>query len=182
MSEKASFTKKVVLNGLWVFGQRAGGRLLGLVRNIILARLLFPDDFGLIGLAMIAVSALDCASQVGFQQALVQERQDIRPYLDNANVFVVPLRIGGGTRVKILTAMAAGVPVVSSSIGCEGIEATHEKDILLADRPQDFAQQTLRLFDDRVLYETLWRAGRRLVESRYSWDRLDLEPMLQGIY
>ena len=84
MSEKASFTKKVVLNGLWVFGQRAGGRLLGLVRNIILARLLFPDDFGLIGLAMIAVSALDCASQVGFQQALVQERQDIRPYLDTA--------------------------------------------------------------------------------------------------
>lgn len=82
--EKASLTRKIILNGLWVFGQRAGGRLLGLLRNIILARLLFPDDFGLIGLAMIAVSALDCVSQVGFQQALVQDRRDIRPYLDTA--------------------------------------------------------------------------------------------------
>ncbi len=80
--EKASFTKRIFLNGLWVLGQRAGGRLLGLVRSIILARLLFPADFGLIGLAMIAVAALDCMTQSGVQQALVQKREDIRPFLD----------------------------------------------------------------------------------------------------
>ena len=107
--------------------------------------------------------------------------EDIRPYLDKANVFVVPLRIGGGTRVKILTAMAAGLPVVSTSIGSEGIEAAPEKEIILADNPEDFARGTLRLFEERELAETLQACGRKLVEERYAWDGLDLEPMLRGI-
>jgi glycosyltransferase involved in cell wall biosynthesis len=106
--------------------------------------------------------------------------EDIRPFLNKASVFVVPLRIGGGTRVKILTAMAAGLPVVSTTLGCEGIELNPEEEILLADRPEEFARQTLRLFEDQGLREALQLSGRRLMERKYAWDVLDLGPVIRG--
>ncbi len=112
---------------------------------------------------------------------IVGYAEDIRPFLNKADVFIVPLRIGGGTRVKILTSMAAGVPVVSTTLGCEGIEVTPEEEILLADRPEDFARQVLRLFEDGRLHETLRSSGRSLVERAYAWEALDLEPVLHGI-
>jgi len=105
--------------------------------------------------------------------------EDIRPFLDRGNVFIVPLRIGGGTRVKILTAMAAGLPVVSTTVGYEGIEASPGNDILAADHPEEFAAAVLKLFQDRELYRTVQASGRVLVEKRYSWDTLDLSPLIQ---
>ncbi len=94
---------------------------------------------------------------------------DIRPYINGASVYIVPLRVGGGTRLKILEAMAIGIPIVSTSIGCEGIGLTHGKDILIADTAEDFAAQTLRLLDDPALRKRLAANARELVQERFSW-------------
>jgi len=94
---------------------------------------------------------------------------DIRPFISNASVYIVPLRVGGGTRLKILEAMAIGVPIVSTSIGCEGIGLTHGEDILIADTAEEFAAQTLRLLGDAPLRQRLTVNARELVEERFSW-------------
>jgi polysaccharide biosynthesis protein PslH len=94
---------------------------------------------------------------------------DIRPYVHDAAIYVVPLRIGGGTRIKIFEAMAMGSAVISTSIGAEGLPVTHNKNILLADSPEDFAKQTIALLTEPAERKRLGRAARHLVESRYGW-------------
>jgi glycosyltransferase involved in cell wall biosynthesis len=94
---------------------------------------------------------------------------DLRPYLASAAVTVVPLRIGGGTRFKILESMAMARPVVSTSIGAEGIDARPGTDILIADDPVSFARAVGSVLDDRALAAELARRGRALVEEKYSW-------------
>ncbi len=79
-----TLSRKVVRGGMWLFGLRAFNRGLGFIRTIILARLLAPEDFGLLGIAMLAVSTLDAFSQTGFQAALVQKKGDVGRYLDVA--------------------------------------------------------------------------------------------------
>jgi glycosyltransferase involved in cell wall biosynthesis len=86
---------------------------------------------------------------------------EVEPYLDRAAVVVVPLRIGGGTRLKIVEAMAKAKAIVSTRIGAEGIDVEHEKHALLADSDEDFAEQTLRLLDDHapsVSKRVFWRS------------------------
>lgn len=85
---------------------------------------------------------------------------------------VVPLRIGGGTRLKILEAMAMGRPVLSTSIGAEGLEVEKEENILLADTAEEFAGQLDRLMKDGNLWQKLSLAGRKLVEEKYSWQKI----------
>jgi sugar transferase (PEP-CTERM/EpsH1 system associated) len=97
------------------------------------------------------------------------EVDDVRPYLAKSTVVVAPLRIGGGTRFKILEALAAGKPVISTSVGCEGIEVTHGENVLIADAPEEFATHTVRLLRDKSLRQKLSRNGRKLVESKYDW-------------
>jgi glycosyltransferase involved in cell wall biosynthesis len=94
---------------------------------------------------------------------------DLRPYLARAAVSVVPLRIGGGTRLKVLEAMAMGRPVVSTSIGAEGIEAEPGRHLLLADDAEGFASAVSRILDQAQVGARLGREGRALVERRYSW-------------
>ena len=94
---------------------------------------------------------------------------DVMPHLDRASVVVVPLRIGGGTRLKIVEAMAKAKAIVSTRIGAEGIDVTHEQDVLLADSPTDFATQVVRLLNDRELGQRLGQQARLLAESRYAW-------------
>ncbi|MBN1874067.1 MAG: glycosyltransferase [Anaerolineae bacterium] len=95
--------------------------------------------------------------------------ESVVPYYQDALVSVVPLRSGGGTRLKILESMALGRPVVSTTLGCEGLAVAHEKDILVADTPADFAAQTVRLLNDEALRQRLIVNGRRLVELEYDW-------------
>lgn len=97
---------------------------------------------------------------------------DVTPLLSNALVCVVPLRIGGGTRLKVLEALAAGTPVVSTSKGIEGLELTPERDVLVGDTPADFARQVSRLLSDASLRATLVANGRQLVGQRYTWNRI----------
>jgi glycosyltransferase involved in cell wall biosynthesis len=94
---------------------------------------------------------------------------DIRPVVARSWATVVPLRTGGGTRLKILESMALGTPVVSTKKGAEGLEVTHGDDILLADDPQTFARRTVDLLQSLDLRGRLASGGRRLVESRYNW-------------
>lgn len=94
---------------------------------------------------------------------------DVRPFLANSAGLVVPLRVGSGMRVKVLDALAMGAPVVSTSVGCEGIAVTHRRDILIADEPLDFARAIVALVNDGELQQRLSRNGRALVMERYSW-------------
>jgi glycosyltransferase involved in cell wall biosynthesis len=95
---------------------------------------------------------------------------DLRPHLAEAAVAIVPLRVGGGTRLKILEAMAMGKAVVSTTLGAEGIAHRPGENILLADSPADFAAAVGRVLDDPSLAARLGAAGRDLVASTYSWD------------
>ncbi len=97
---------------------------------------------------------------------------DIRPTIARSWISIVPLRLGGGTRLKILEALALGTPVVTTSKGAEGLNLIPEHDLLLADNPTDFAAAILRLLQDPALRETLSRNGRRAVETQYDWSSL----------
>ncbi len=96
--------------------------------------------------------------------------EDVRVHLSAAAVTVVPLRVGGGTRFKILEAMAMGRPVVSTSLGAEGIAARPGKDILIADDAAGLAEALGRVLSTPALGAQLGAAGRALVEQHYSWD------------
>ena len=95
---------------------------------------------------------------------------DIRPLLARSAVYVVPIRVGGGTRLKILDAAAAGKAIVSTSIGCEGIAVTPGQDILIGDTPEAFARQVLSALGDDGLRRRIESNARRLAEDRYAWD------------
>lgn len=97
---------------------------------------------------------------------------DIRPWVTRAWVYVVPLRVGGGTRLKVLDAMAMGKPVVSTSIGCEGLEVLHNRDILICDEPTGFAQHVLALLADPAQRKRLGASARQTVEHKYSWEMI----------
>ncbi|HEY9226268.1 MAG TPA: glycosyltransferase family 4 protein, partial [Gemmatimonadaceae bacterium] len=100
---------------------------------------------------------------------------DIRPYLSDAACFIAPLRVGGGTRLKILDAWASGKAVVSTARGCEGLETVHGTNILIADDARGFAQAMQRVIDDPALRASLGRAARQTVERRYSWEGIGRE-------
>jgi glycosyltransferase involved in cell wall biosynthesis len=96
----------------------------------------------------------------------------VEPYIDKAAVVVVPLRIGGGTRLKIVEAMSKAKGLVSTRIGAEGIDVVHEKHALLADSDDDFANATLRLLGDAALRQSLGEQARKLAEDSYAWPSL----------
>lgn len=94
---------------------------------------------------------------------------DPRPLLSETGAFIVPLLAGGGMRVKILDAWRWGLPMVSTRVGAEGIAATHERDILLADEPAQFAAEVVRLLHDPLFNAQIAAAGRRSAELHYDW-------------
>ena len=97
---------------------------------------------------------------------------DVRPHMAEAAVYVVPLRIGGGTRLKIFEALAMAKAVVSTAIGAEGLPLTPGRDFLQADDPAAFARAVTSLLRDPARRRAVGSAGRRLVEERYSWPRV----------
>jgi polysaccharide biosynthesis protein PslH len=103
--------------------------------------------------------------------------EDVRDHVQDASAFVVPLLAGGGTRLRVLEAMAMRIPIVSTRMGVEGIQCTPGQHVLVTDTPENFARQLIALLDDKGTAECLARAGRQLVEQQYSWqtigDKLD---------
>lgn len=100
---------------------------------------------------------------------LLGEVPDIRPHVSAAAVVAVPIRIGAGTRLKVLEALAMGKPIVSTTVGCEGVAVRDGEHLMIADDAVAFAERILEVFADSSLQDALGRAGRRLVEARYSW-------------
>jgi glycosyltransferase involved in cell wall biosynthesis len=97
---------------------------------------------------------------------------DVRPYMAESAVYVLPLRIGSGTRLKVFEAMAMGKAMVSTQVGVEGLPVVSEQHLLIADRPQDFANAVLRLLRDLTLRRRLAQSARTLVETSYGWPQI----------
>jgi glycosyltransferase involved in cell wall biosynthesis len=95
---------------------------------------------------------------------------DVRPYYHKALVSVVPLRVGGGTRLKVLEAMAAGTPVVSSTLGAEGLAVTHGKDILIVDSPEAMSDAVVNMQAASEEYQQQIAHARQLVKEQYDWN------------
>jgi glycosyltransferase involved in cell wall biosynthesis len=96
---------------------------------------------------------------------------DVRPYLRDADVVVAPIRFGAGTRLKVLEALAMARPLVSTAVGCEGIDVVSAEHLLIADSPRDFAGAVVRLLASPDAAASLGHRGRELVEERYGWDQ-----------
>jgi glycosyltransferase involved in cell wall biosynthesis len=105
---------------------------------------------------------------------------DPRPYIADAAVYVVPLRMGGGTRFKILEALAMGKPVVSTTLGAEGFPVMHGRELLLADDPDAFAEAVVSLLNEPGRGAKLGQAGRAFVEARYDWRVI--VPLVEAAY
>jgi glycosyltransferase involved in cell wall biosynthesis len=103
--------------------------------------------------------------------------RDVRPHLSQSSVCVVPIRLAAGSRIKILEAMAAGLPVVSTPEGAEGLEVVAGEHILIARSEDEFARCVIELLNDRSLVQSLTTKARRLVEERYDWDKIS--PLLE---
>lgn len=97
---------------------------------------------------------------------------DVRPYVDESSVYVVPLRIGGGTRLKIFEALSMGKAVVSTSVGAEGLPLENGIHFIQADTAEDFAKNVVALLRDPARRNQLGTAGRQLMECRFSWSQV----------
>jgi sugar transferase (PEP-CTERM/EpsH1 system associated) len=105
---------------------------------------------------------------------------DVRPFIGAAGVYVIPLRIGGGTRLKVLEAMAMGKAIVSTALGCEGFDLVPGQELVVASEPAEFAAAILDLLRNPEHRERLGRAARRFAGSRYDW-RI-IVPRLERVY
>jgi glycosyltransferase involved in cell wall biosynthesis len=105
---------------------------------------------------------------------------DILPYFGGADVYIVPLRIGGGTRLKVLEAMSAGLPLVSTTVGAEGIALQSGRDAVYADDAAAFSQAVLRLLGDPALRAEMGLAARGYVVAHYDWRAI--APLLEPLY
>lgn len=94
---------------------------------------------------------------------------DIKPVFDRIRLSIAPIRYGAGVKGKINTSMTYGVPVVATTVAAEGMNLIHEEDILIADKPEDFARQIIRAYDDELLWTSLSKAGKANIEAHFSF-------------
>ncbi len=111
---------------------------------------------------------------------LISNPKSMSRLAKRASITVAPLRIGSGTRIKIIESMAWGLPVVSTTVGAEGIDAFDGEHLLVRDDPEQFAEAIVSLMSDAILWRKLRYAGRDLVRNRYSWDRV-FEPLEKAL-
>jgi glycosyltransferase involved in cell wall biosynthesis len=109
---------------------------------------------------------------------------DVRDYYRQAKVFVVPLRLGGGTKVKTLEAMAMGLPIVSTAVGAQGLDIRSGQHIWIADRPEDFAARVVELMKDPEQACKIGAEARLLAERKYSWSSIlgDVEDKVKNLF
>ncbi|VAW53764.1 FIG137776: Glycosyltransferase [hydrothermal vent metagenome] len=97
---------------------------------------------------------------------------DVRPYISNAMIYVCPIRDGGGTKLKILDALAMGCAIVAHPMAIEGIDLTHNENVMLAETAEDFVQQITSLFNNPLLRKKLSENGRQVAVNNYSYDSI----------
>lgn len=95
--------------------------------------------------------------------------RDTRPYFNRAVVYIAPFKLGGGSKLKILEAMAMKKAIVSTTVGCQGIDIKNEESVLITNQPEDFAKNIIRLFKDETLRNYIGENARVVVESKYDW-------------
>ena len=105
---------------------------------------------------------------------------DVRPYIAGSAVYVAPLRVGGGTRLKLLEAMAMGKAIVSTTVGAEGFPVVNRQELVLVDEPELFAEEILYLLENPARRYELGRTGQAFAQANYGWDAL--VPHLERIY
>lgn len=157
---------RLVFSGTLSYGPNADG-----IRWF--AREVWPSILNLIPDACLQIVGREPPSDIC---ALADERvqvagdvPDVLPYLYNARVSIAPIFEGGGTRLKILEAMACALPVIATPIGAEGLGVTHGQNILIAENARSFARETVRLLRDPSLRKSIGDAGRAWVEQNYDW-------------
>jgi len=126
-------------------------------------------------LAIVGRTPLPKVAQLAAEDSGIQVTgtvADIRPYLWSSAVSIVPLRIGGGTRLKIYEAMAARIPVVSTTIGAEGLSVNPPRDIRIADAPEHFASHCLELLGSPEVRACVSQAAWEMVNSNFSWEQV----------
>lgn len=165
--ERASTSRRLVFTGSMDWLPNVDGvlyfcrEILPLIRNAV------PDvTFTIVGRAP-THTVRKLAEEPGVE--VTGRVEDVRPYLADAIAYVVPLRIGGGTRLKIFEAMAAGRAVVSTNVGAEGLPTVHGRHLLLADKPEEFSQAVITLLRNTDLRESIEREARALVTTYYDW-------------
>ena len=126
-----------------------------------------------VGVTLVGRSVSDGPWPAGM--SAIRDVPVIQPYFDQADLFLAPLRAGGGTRFKLVEAFALGLPVVSTTIGAEGLDVKDEVHLLIADTAPDLAAATLRLLDDGALRARLAVNARSLAETRYDWTAIGAE-------
>lgn len=112
---------------------------------------------------------------LSYQSESVEVRTDIadiREAYQKARALIVPIRAASGTRLKILEAMASGVPVITTSLGVEGIDAKDGQEVLIANRAKDFSRQAINLLENDSLSAKMVKAAKKLVEDNYSWGKI----------
>ena len=116
--------------------------------------------------------AIQALAQQHSQIEVIADPEDMSLIARQCSCSVVPLRLGSGTRIKILHSMAMGLPVVATNIGCEGLIANDREHLIIQDQPKSFARAVLKLIQDRQLWHKLQVNGRQLVESEYDWTKI----------
>lgn len=108
---------------------------------------------------------------------------EMQPWFDRAQVVIVPMRSGGGTRLKVLDGLASGRPLVSTTMGVMGVDVRGDEQVLLADGAEPFAEAVVRVLDDPALAARLGAAGRQIAEQVYDWQAIGdrLEQLLRGL-
>jgi glycosyltransferase involved in cell wall biosynthesis len=108
---------------------------------------------------------------------------DVRTYYAQSKVAVAPYRYGEGTKIKVVEALTCGTPLVSTAVGCQGLDVEDEENIVIANTETDFCNRVVELLRDPGRARRLAAAGRKLVEEKYTWKRLisDLQPKLQDL-
>src|SRR6185312_5215750 len=145
------------------------------IRSILpLVRREIPDvSFTIVGRKPSEKLRATAASEPGVQ--VTGTVDDIRPYVREGSVYVVPLRIGRGTRLKIFEAMAMGKAIVSTTLGAEGLPISDGRNISIADSPEQFSSKVCQLLRDPEARRRLGSAARQLVEQHYSWSSVAAE-------
>jgi len=172
---------KLIFTGVMDYGPNEDAALYFGKEIFPLVKRTFPKaEFWVVGSGPSA-TILALASQPGIY--VTGRVDDVRPYLQTASIFVCPLRYGAGMKNKILAAMAMGKPIVATPLSLEGIDVRAGEEVLVADSPEEFAQQVGRLLTDKKLVRRLGEEGRKLVKEKYSWSArgLVLESSLRNV-
>jgi glycosyltransferase involved in cell wall biosynthesis len=154
----------------------------------ILAESIFPKIKNKVPASVCYIAGQQAKNKIGYLKKYGVKIIDINPsnirmvkkLYQRASIFLAPIKGPGGTRLKILGAMAAGIPVVSSKVGVEGLDLKHEKEVLIIENENDFVNHAIKLLNNQELYVKIRENARLLVEKKYNWFKIARE--LEQIY